>query len=76
MCKSVYLLERDYIKEDNVSSGLSIRASWEALANEKNIDSGSSVEAADNKLNNVNNTNHPLNSSLNKTGVNRTRNSK
>lgn len=68
-------MERDNIKEDDVSSGRSIRASWEAFANEKNIDGGSSVEAADNKLNNVNNTNHPHNRGSSEAGVNRTRNS-
>lgn len=46
------------------------------FANEKNIDSGGSVQAADNKLNNVNNTNHPRNRGSNKAGVNRRSNSK
>lgn len=73
-CKSVYLSERDNIKEDNVSSGHSIRAGWEAFTYEKNIDSDSSA-AADNKLDNVNNTNHPNNRGSNQNGVNRTTNS-
>lgn len=73
--KSVYLSERDNIKGNNASSGLSVTASWEAFANEKNIEPDCGA-AADNKLNNVNNTNHPHNRGSNKAGVNRTTNLK
>lgn len=45
----------------------------QAFANEKNIEPGCGT-AADNKLDNVNNTNHPHNRGSNKAGVNRTTN--
>lgn len=67
--KSVYLSERDNIKGNNASSGLSVRLSLM----KKNIEPGCGT-AADNKLDNVNNTNHPHNRGSNKAGVNRTTN--
>ena len=69
-CLSVAM--RKNIKEDDVSSGHSIRASWERFADEKYIERCSRVVIADNRLNNVNNTNHLHNGGLNNIWIKRT----